>query len=181
MGETQCWMVGTATAEWMVLLDPAAWTTDACEHDPEDAVAIERLITHELVHAFHGQHAPSPDFTGMDDLAWWIEGVATYASGQVPDERLGNACRSLRDGGGPAGLAEVWTGPDRYGFAGSLAEHIDRAHGRDALRALLRVGTTAEALESLGTSEEELLRAWRADLLGPGSGGSPSRCDGVAP
>src|SRR5262245_47394284 len=33
MPPTQCWMVAMGTANVLVLLDPAVWKTQACEHD----------------------------------------------------------------------------------------------------------------------------------------------------
>ena len=56
------------------------------------------LITHELVHTYHGQHNPTRDFTGMDDLGWFVEGLATYASGQMAHSHAGDAKAALAAG-----------------------------------------------------------------------------------
>jgi hypothetical protein len=37
---------------------------------------------------YHGQFNPTRDFTGVDDLDWFIEGLAVFASGQLTKERL---------------------------------------------------------------------------------------------
>ena len=66
---TECWMVASGTARSLALLSPGAWRKEACDHDPADAVATARLVTHELVHVYHGQSSPSPEFDGLASLA----------------------------------------------------------------------------------------------------------------
>lgn len=164
MGPTKCWMVGLGVADKMVLLSPGAWKDQACEHDPADTQALKRLIAHELVHVYHGQHNASGDFRGVEDMDWFIEGVAVHVSGQLTPARLDRARAALAAGKGPQKLSEVWTGPDRYGFAGSLARHIDQTWGRDVLFQLLSAGGTAKALAVLKTDEAALLAGWRKAL-----------------
>lgn len=82
----------------------AQWRA-ACEHSAADARAVRQLIAHELVHVYHGQHNPVPDFSGLDELAWLIEGVATYASGQLDEERVARVRKLLREGKAPTAVS----------------------------------------------------------------------------
>src|SRR6185369_4777733 len=91
MPPTQCWMVAMGSGPILVLLDPAAWGTQACEHDGSDPRHVRQIITHELVHVFHGQHCPQQEFDGMDDMGWFVEGLAILASGQLDTERFAQA------------------------------------------------------------------------------------------
>lgn len=165
MPQTQCWMVGVGTASVLGLLDPAAWKTDACEHDPDDADHLQRLVTHEMVHVFHGQHCPRPEFDGMDEMGWFVEGLAVHASGQLDDKSRARLRRALSDGKGPATLADVWSGAIRYPAAGTLIEYVESKHGRGMLVRLMAVTTNAEAMALLGTTEQRLLADWRAFVM----------------
>jgi len=167
MPKTDCWMVGMGVASVLAVMDPAAWKTDACEHDPEDAEHVRGLVTHELVHVFHGQHCPKPEFDGMDELGWYIEGLATYASGQLTEQRRAPMRAVLRRGEGPRTLSEVHAGKLRYACSGSLVEFIDRRQGRAMLTRLMAVTTHADALSMLGVSEERLMRDWREFAAAP--------------
>jgi hypothetical protein len=161
---TECWMVGLGTADLMVVLSRSAWTKQACEHDPRDLPAARRLITHELIHVYHGQFNPTRDFSGVEDLDWFIEGLAVFGSGQLTEDRLGAMQTAILAGQFPTSLSKVWTGPNRYGFAGSIARYVDQAWGRATTVRLLKVRSTAEALALLGTNETSLLEAWRSSL-----------------
>lgn len=177
--EPQCWMVASGTASALAILSPSAWKTEACEHDPEDRQATQKLITHELVHVYHGQVNPDPEFDGAEEIGWFVEGLAVYASGQLDEARLGRVRTALAAGKGPARLRDAWSGPDRYGFAGSLVSFLDRAQGRATLLRLMKLTSNGEILAALGLTEEELLSRWRADLTsGTGAGsaaaGSPA-------
>ena len=46
------------------------------------------MITHELIHVYHGQLNVSPDFSNTEGIDWFIEGLATYASGQCDSMRI---------------------------------------------------------------------------------------------
>lgn len=168
MGETQCWMVGTAVADWFALLTPAAWADQACEHDAGDAGHVQELVTHELVHAFHGQHNPTRDFTGMDDIGWFVEGLAVYVAGQLDDPRRAGAADAIANGAAPAELEAAWSGKYRYGVSGSLVAYIDQTFGRETLVNLLGATTEAEILGRLGTSEDALLADWAAWVTASG-------------
>jgi hypothetical protein len=167
---TECWMVGMGTADLMVLLAPSAWTKQACDHDPKDVTAVHQLIAHELIHVYHGQFNLSRDFSGIEDLDWFIEGLAVFGSGQLTDDRLAAMHAAILAGQFPASLSKVWTGANRYGFAGSLARYVDQTWGRATTVRLLKVRSTADALTLLGTSQPSLLAGWRASLKTPASG-----------
>lgn len=161
MGKSLCWMVGMGIGDQMVLLAPADWKAEACEHDPADATELQRLITHELTHVYHGQHNPHPDFAGEDDLGWFIEGLAVLVSGQLTDTRVADVRAAIAAGTAPATLDKVWSGKLRYGFAGSLAAYVDKRWGRMTTRRLLAATSNAEALKMIGTTEPELLAEWK--------------------
>lgn len=161
---TECWMVGLGTADLMLLLSRSAWTKQACEHDPNDLPSVRQLIAHELIHVYHGQFNPTRDFSGIEDLDWFIEGLAVFGSGQLTDDRLGAMQTAVLAGQFPTSLSKVWTGPNRYGFAGSIARYVDQTWGRVTTVRLLKVRSTEEALALLGTSETSLLGAWRSTL-----------------
>ncbi len=163
--QPECWQVASGTASMLALLSPRVWKTEACEHDPADSVATKLLITHELVHVFHGQRNPRPEFEGMDELSWFVEGLATYVSGQL-DRLHAKAARSAIDAGaGPSSLATAWSGKYRYGVAGSLVKFLDRTYGRTVLVSLLPLTTQQEILRTLGVDERGLLEGWRRWVL----------------
>lgn len=163
-----CWMVAAGVGDGLFLLSPRAWKAEACEHASTEA-HIAEIVAHELVHVFHGQQAPSPEFDGMDDVAWFAEGLATLVSGQLAGAHAGDAAAALAPGKGPARLAEAWSGRWKYGVAGSLVAFVEKAHGRAAVEKLLHVRTNAEAMAMLGTTEEAFLAAWRKDVEGAGA------------
>lgn len=169
LSDTQCWMVAAGVADGMHLLTPRVWRTQACEHDPDDEDHVRELLAHELVHVFHGQSNPTRDFDGTSGIDWFVEGLATFASGQLEREHRGAARDALANGQGPEALADAWTGRYRYGVCGSLVEHLDRRVGREALIEMLGATTLDEILELAGTSEGELLEEWRASVLAPGA------------
>lgn len=156
----QCWMVASGSAETLSLLSPRVFGTEACEHDPSDAAATRLLLVHELVHVFHAQTSPSADFD-LEEIAWFVEGLATFASGQLSDGRLTRAREALGKGQGPKRLADAWSGPNRYGFAGSLVAYVDGRWGRKTTVALLRETTPPGLLGRLGVGEAELMDGWR--------------------
>ncbi len=167
LGPTQCWMVGVGTADLMVVLSPADWKKEACEHNPNDVEATRQLVKHELIHVYHGQVNPSRDFTGVDDLDWFIEGLAVYGSGQLTKDRVEHMHTAVVAGEIPHALSKIWTGPNRYGFAGSLVRYVDQEWGRPTIVRLLKARSSAEALTILGTDENVLLAGWQASLTHP--------------
>lgn len=158
--ETACWMVGAADDHSLFLLSPGVWEAEACEHDPDDEEHRRLLVTHEAVHVYHGQVNPSDDVGLLEDLGWFIEGLATYISGQLEAAHAGRAAEALAEGEGPRKLGEAWSGPYRYGVAGSLVAYVDDRWGRETLRAALEVTTQDQLLDLLDTTEAEFLIAW---------------------
>lgn len=159
--KTEPWMVASGVADRLAILSPRVWKTQAAEHDPADTNHVSELIAHELVHVFHAQHNPRPDFDGMDDLGWFVEGLATYASGQLDHSHRNDAREAIKSGKAPTRLADAWSGRYRYGVAGSMVEFVDQRHGRNIIRKLLAVVSNEEAMKLLNTTEPEFLAAWK--------------------
>lgn len=164
---TECWMVASGTASELAILSPDAWSKEACEHDPADVAHLNGLLAHELVHVYHAQHNPRPDFDGLDAIAWFAEGLAVFASGQLEEGHQATAEEAIAKGLAPAALSAAWTGKYRYGVSGSLVRFVDRRVGRPALFAMLGATSDAELLARLELSEAELLAAWRTETGAP--------------
>ncbi|MCA8901226.1 MAG: hypothetical protein KDA53_08235 [Hyphomonas sp.] len=160
MISTECWMVGVGVADWLAVLSPAAWSAEACEHDGSDRTEVQGIITHELVHTYHGQHNPTRDFTGMDAAGWFVEGLATYVSGQLETSHAGDAAEAIAEGAAPTELESAWSGRYRYGVSGSMVAYIDETYGRGVLVALLPATSEEEILSALGSSEAEFIASW---------------------
>ena len=167
--ETQCWWVAAGIGKGLIMLSPRVWATDACEHDGEDAAHVKGIVMHELVHVFHAQL--NPGLEELEEIGWFIEGLATYVSGQLDDEdRIARLKAALDDGPLIERLEDGWSGPHRYGIAGTLVEVIDQRYGREVVKKLLRLDTEAEVLELLDVTENELLSMWRKHVTERGSG-----------
>lgn len=162
MPETDCWMVAAGVADALRILSPHVWTTDACEHDPRDAEHVRGIVVHELTHVFHGQHNPTGDFTGAEEVGWFAEGLAVVVSGQLETGHRASARQAVRQGAVPRELERAWSGPHRYGVCGTLVLYLDELLGRERLFELLAATTEGEILEAAGLSEEELLAEWQA-------------------
>ena len=161
-----CWMVASGVGTRLDLLSPAIWKTASCEHDGDNQQETEQLITHELVHVFHGQHNPSPDFSEVQGLDWFVEGLATYASGQCDTKRIQEVKAAIEKQRIPAQLEAFWTGSLRYGLSGSMVMYLDETYGRSVLLQLLMVSTQADLLKKLHVSETELLAGWKQFMVG---------------
>jgi hypothetical protein len=168
--QPECWQVASGTSSLLAILSPRTWKEEACEHDPADSAATALLVAHELVHVFHAQRSASPEFDGMDEIAWLVEGLATYASGQLERAHAKDARAAVDGGVEPTLLAKAWSGRYRYGVAGSLVRYIDVTYGRAMLRALLPATTREEVLRALGIGESTLLERWRAWVRSEGGG-----------
>jgi hypothetical protein len=160
MDETACWMVGGAEEEGLILLSPRVWREEACDHDPDDETHARDLVAHELVHVYHMQHSPSDAFDGVEGLDWFVEGLATYASGQYERFHVERAREAVATGAAPERLADAWTGPYRYGVSGSLVAYLESRIGRAEVTRLLGATRLEEVLAAAGMSESELLAAW---------------------
>jgi hypothetical protein len=123
------------------------------------------LITHELVHIYHGQQNVSADFGDVEGLDWFVEGLATYASGQCDSSRIAEIRKSIADDKIPNNLDNFWTGKMRYGLSGSVVMYIDRKYGRAKLNELLAFNKKAQLLSTLKTTETELLEGWKDYII----------------
>jgi hypothetical protein len=97
----------------------------------------------------------------MDDLGWFVEGVAAYVAGQVDGAHKDDARRALAKGVTPTKLADAWSGKYRYGVCGSMVKFIDDRYGRKVLRKMLTAVTNDQALALLSLSESQFLADWR--------------------
>ncbi len=177
---TEKWMVAAGVADVLVVLSPRVWATESVEHDSKDPAHRKGILAHELVHVFHGQHNVNREFDGMDDLGWFVEGLATYVSGQLEREHKRDAEDAIKAGKAPASLKEAWTGRYRYGVCGSMIRYIDKRYGRNMLWQLLKVTKPDEALSRLSTTENSFLIAWREFVMseaGQSNGSRTNRLD----
>lgn len=159
--KSECWMVASGIASKLDLLSPQRWDAESCEHTYADPLKTQQLITHELVHVYHGQHNPSPDFSDVQGIDWLVEGLATYASGQCDSVRLAEVKKLVAAEKNPVHLEEFWTGKSKYGLSGSMVMYIDKTYGRAKIIELMQYNRLADVLQSLGVSEEELIRQWK--------------------
>ena len=159
--KSQCWMVASGIGHRLDILSPGKWKEQACEHNPEDTTALRKLIVHELVHVYHGQQNPSPTFENVENIDWFVEGVAVYVSGQNDKERYQRTKKFLQEEQGPTKLSNIWKGEHRYGMAGTIVQYIDETYGRDMLFTSLSKTKATEVLGLLHTTEEELIRNWK--------------------
>jgi hypothetical protein len=169
--KTECWMVGAGFASELSLLSPAAWPHDACEHDPRDHAAIARLVVHELTHTYHQQVNPKlEDDAVAEGVAWFVEGLATYVSGQLDDGHLASAAEAIAVGQAPTRLGEAWKGKYKYGVSGSIVAFIAHDWGQAMIVRLLTASSSGEILQTLGTQEDDLLQRWRRWVAAPAPG-----------
>ena len=79
--KSECWMVASGVGSKLDLISPKYWSKESCEHDYNDTLQTQNLITHGLVHVYHGQLNQSSDFSDITGLDWFVEGLAVYVSG----------------------------------------------------------------------------------------------------
>ena len=163
--QSQCWMIGSGVAHRIDFLSPRVWQDQACEHDPKDKIEIEQLIIHELVHVFHGQHNPVPNFTGLEPIGWFLEGLAVFISGQLDSVRVSDAAKIVSQKNVPHKLVNAWKGEHRYGVCGSLIQYIDQHYGGETIFELLSCIDQEGILSILQVSEKALLESWKKSLL----------------
>jgi hypothetical protein len=161
---SECWMVAAGMGDKLQMLSPRVWNHEACEHQASDKKELQQVIAHELVHVYHGQINPNHDFTGLDSLAWFIEGLATYVSGQVDEKRIMQVKKVIALGEAPQQLNRFWTGAARYGLAGTLVQYISDTYGREKAVALLPQTDQKVMLQMLGTTEHTLITDWKKSL-----------------
>ncbi|MBA4853073.1 hypothetical protein [Emticicia sp. BO119] len=159
--KSECWMVASGIATKLVMLSPKRWSAESCEHDYNETAKTQNLITHELFHVYHGQLNASPDFSNIDKIDWFVEGFATYASGQCDADRIKEIKRAIEENKIPASLDNFWTGKLKYGLSGSVVLYIDYKYGRDTLKELLPMSKKAEILSKLAISEQDLIKNWK--------------------
>ena len=164
MPELPCWAVAMGSGSRLAVLCPSAWTSEACEHDPNDQDAMRLLLAHELVHVYHGQHRADTEFMQADEVGWLVEGLAVLASGQLTPARLRQAAAAVAAGHGPTTLADAWSGNARYGIAGSMVRFVEDRLGQARIVDLLDDSTNAAILARVGMDEEGFLTAWRRCL-----------------
>jgi hypothetical protein len=160
--KSECWMVASGVANRFDLVSPSVWSTEACEHNYSDEEKTNRLIAHEMVHVFHGQNNPSPDFSNTEGIDWFVEGLAAYASGQCDSARIAEVRIAMNENKLPVELDKFWTGKYRYGISGSMVMHIDKKYGREKIIALLPMTKKSEILASLKVTEQQLLSDWKS-------------------
>jgi hypothetical protein len=162
--QPECWMVASGSGSVLSILSPQVWASQACEHNPRDSVASYQIVLHELVHVFHGQCNPHTDLDSLDEIGWFVEGLATYASGQLELAHAKRVEEAVAKGALPHALKDVWTGQYRYGLSGSLVRFIDTAYGRRTVVAMLAGTSQKDLLRLLETTEDELLSRWEKSI-----------------
>lgn len=162
--KSECWMVASGVAGKLDLLSLKKWTSESCEHDIADKVKTQRVVTHELFHVFHGQVNPSPDFSKTEGIDWFVEGLATYASGQCDTLRISEVKKAVAENTIPASLDKFWTGKLKYGLSGTVVMYIDREYGREKLKELMSLTKKQEILNALKITEENLLAGWKKTM-----------------
>lgn len=163
--KSECWMVASGVAVKLDMISPKRWDKEACEHAYADGQKTQHLITHELVHVYHGQLNISPDFSNVDGIDWFVEGLATHASGQCDSHRIEEIKKAIATNKIPSSLDNFWTGNLRYGLSGSMVMYIDSHYGRTKLKELLPFNKKSEILSALKTNETELLENWKNYIL----------------
>ena len=163
--KSECWMVASGIAARLDIISPVLWDKEACEHIYSDKKTSQQLVTHELVHVYHGQANKSPDFSNVEGIDWFVEGLATFASGQCDSLRIARVKEAIRENKIPEELDNYWKGKLKYGLSGSIVMFIDHKYGRTKLIELLPFNKKSEILSSLQTTEPALLGEWKNYIL----------------
>jgi hypothetical protein len=158
--KSECWMVASGVAHRLDILSPKVWDTQACEHENTNSFEMKRLIVHELTHVLHGQYNHSPTFDDIDNIDWFVEGLAVLVSGQLTDDRRKRALEYIKKTGGPKSLSTVWKGANRYGLAGLLVEFLYDKIGLDKLKGLMVYNNGPELLKNINMTEADILNQW---------------------
>lgn len=158
---SECWMVASGVASRLDLLSLQQWRSQSCEHDERNRAETQQLLTHELVHVYHGQINPGKDFSATDKLDWFVEGLAAYVSGQINQSKRRQVREAITENKIPSSLDDFWKGSIRYQLSGCLVRYIDKTWGRKKLAALLRLTTKQSLLAALHVKEAELIAGWK--------------------
>ena len=160
--QSECWMVASGVSKRLDMISPKLWDTESCEHKYAESEKTQQIITHELIHVYHGQLNFSEDFSNTDGIDWFVEGLATYASGQCDESRLAEVKKAITDNKIPTNLDKFWTGKIKYGLSGSVVMYIDKKYGRKKLIELLPFNKKSEIFMALETNEKDFLKAWKS-------------------
>lgn len=163
--KSECWMVASGVGNKLDILSPLLWDKQSCEHSYLETTKTQQLITHELFHVYHGQLNISPDFSNVEGVDWFVEGLATYASGQCDSLRITEVKKAVAKNAFPKTLDNFWTGKIKYGLSGSVVMYIDYKYGREKLKELLPFNKKSEMLSNLKITEAELLSNWQNYIL----------------
>lgn len=159
--KSECWMVASGVATKLDIISPKLWDKQSCEHIYSETKHTQQLITHELVHIYHGQLNTSPDFSNTEGIDWFVEGLATFAAGQCDTSRMAEVKKAILENKIPGSLEEFWKGKIKYGLSGSVVMYIDHQYGRTKLNELLPLNKKSAILSVLKTTEQELLAEWK--------------------
>lgn len=162
---SECWMVASGVASRLDMISPQLWDKESCEHKYSESAHTQQLITHELVHVFHGQLNASPDFSNTEGIDWFVEGLATYVSGQLDSAGISEVKKAINGNRIPESLDSFWTGKLRYSLSGSVVMFIDIKYGREKLTELLPLNKKSDILPALNTTEKELLESWKNYII----------------
>lgn len=154
-------MVASGVSSRLEVISPKFWDKEACEHVYSETEKTQQLITHELVHVYHGQQNISPDFSNVEGIDWFVEGLATFVSHQCDSFRISEIKKAINEDKIPKDLDSFWTGKIKYGLSGSVVMFIHYKYGGEKLKELLPLSKKIEILSALKTTEAELLGDWK--------------------
>lgn len=163
--KSECWMVASGVADQFNLLSTRVWDTESCEQNHGVASAIQQLITHEVMHVYHGQINLDHFFENMGDMSWFIEGVAVMVSGQLDSEKMSKVKQIIKEDRYPRLLNKLWNGDDRYVICGSLVNYIRGRYGVEKIAEILKAQSNEQLLKLLKISERELIDSWAESII----------------
>jgi hypothetical protein len=102
----------------------------------------------------------------VNGIDWFVEGLATYASGQCDSTRISEVQKAVTENRIPSTLNKFWRGELKYGLSGSVVMFIDNKYGRKKLTSLLKYSDIYDVLSYLETTETELPSGWKAYIGG---------------
>ena len=62
------------------------------------------------MHVYHAQLNSSPDFSDTEGIDWFVEGLATYTSGQCGSSRIKEIKKAIAENKIPETLDSFWKG-----------------------------------------------------------------------